>query len=128
GPVRPSRRYVAGPMGGATCSAPLVGTAACHRGQAGVLVEAAVAVQRVADTGDDVVDRVVDVVVPGELVGVERRVDGLHQTLGRDALRGVAVPQVDGPRVTAGLLLDDRSEEHTSELQSRENLVCRLLL
>src|SRR5207302_10246013 len=24
--------------------------------------------------------------------------------------------------------LDDRSEEHTSELQSRENLVCRLLL
>src|SRR5690606_40362602 len=27
---------------------------------------------------------------------------------------------------TAGLDLDDRSEEHTSELQSRENLVCRL--
>src|SRR5690606_11362822 len=25
-------------------------------------------------------------------------------------------------------LTDDRSEEHTSELQSRENLVCRLLL
>src|SRR5207302_11314746 len=25
-------------------------------------------------------------------------------------------------------LLGDRSEEHTSELQSRENLVCRLLL
>src|SRR5690606_26599555 len=25
-------------------------------------------------------------------------------------------------------LLDERSEEHTSELQSRENLVCRLLL
>src|SRR5690606_40509028 len=24
--------------------------------------------------------------------------------------------------------LEDRSEEHTSELQSRENLVCRLLL
>src|SRR5690606_40324884 len=29
------------------------------------------------------------------------------------------------PRVAAG---DRRSEEHTSELQSRENLVCRLLL
>src|SRR5690606_41243124 len=27
-----------------------------------------------------------------------------------------------------GLLVLDRSEEHTSELQSRENLVCRLLL
>src|SRR5690606_41830284 len=26
------------------------------------------------------------------------------------------------------LMLYDRSEEHTSELQSRENLVCRLLL
>src|SRR5690606_41710285 len=28
----------------------------------------------------------------------------------------------------AGVLSDARSEEHTSELQSRENLVCRLLL
>src|SRR5690606_28011578 len=28
---------------------------------------------------------------------------------------------------TARYLLDKRSEEHTSELQSRENLVCRLL-
>src|SRR5690606_40867056 len=26
------------------------------------------------------------------------------------------------------ILIDARSEEHTSELQSRENLVCRLLL
>src|SRR5690606_41708598 len=32
----------------------------------------------------------------------------------------------DSPELTA--LIDDRSEEHTSELQSRENLVCRLLL
>src|SRR5690606_39356414 len=36
----------------------------------------------------------------------------------------------DGPwwnlRATGGLL--SRSEEHTSELQSRENIVCRLLL
>src|SRR5690606_41978337 len=30
--------------------------------------------------------------------------------------------------VTAEALADFRSEEHTSELQSRENLVCRLLL
>src|SRR5690606_39519485 len=28
----------------------------------------------------------------------------------------------------AGRVVQDRSEEHTSELQSRENLVCRLLL
>src|SRR5690606_22914089 len=37
-----------------------------------------------------------------------------------------------GPTFTAGLapmmLATERSEEHTSELQSRENLVCRLLL
>src|SRR3989442_11941002 len=33
------------------------------------------------------------------------------------------------PRATrCGRRLDDRSEEHTSELQSRPHLVCRLLL
>src|SRR5690606_34857361 len=31
-------------------------------------------------------------------------------------------------RIRAFFLVDPRSEEHTSELQSRENLVCRLLL
>src|SRR5690606_41476494 len=31
-------------------------------------------------------------------------------------------------RTAVGALGGDRSEEHTSELQSRENLVCRLLL
>src|SRR5690606_39378434 len=31
-------------------------------------------------------------------------------------------------RDIAGIKIYDRSEEHTSELQSRENLVCRLLL
>src|SRR5690606_41962429 len=41
--------------------------------------------------------------------------------------------RVDDKRGSAGLLrgvvaLGQRSEEHTSELQSRENLVCRLLL
>src|SRR2546430_8546220 len=30
--------------------------------------------------------------------------------------------------VRPGQLADDRSEEHTSELQSQSNLVCRLLL
>src|SRR5690606_41272546 len=35
-------------------------------------------------------------------------------------------PTRDGGFVLAGTLV--RSEEHTSELQSRENLVCRLLL
>src|SRR5258706_7700952 len=33
-----------------------------------------------------------------------------------------------GPRAPGGRRLHDRSEEHTSELQSLTNLVCRLLL
>src|SRR5204862_7615043 len=36
-------------------------------------------------------------------------------------------PEIDDPRVGPGLL-HQRSEEHTSELQSRRDLVCRLLL
>src|SRR5438445_7332535 len=32
------------------------------------------------------------------------------------------------PRVTDGAAAESRSEEHTSELQSRQYLVCRLLL
>src|SRR5690606_40290201 len=35
---------------------------------------------------------------------------------------------VVGARARGTLQLGNRSEEHTSELQSRENLVCRLLL
>src|SRR5690606_3234517 len=43
----------------------------------------------------------------------------------RDRLRGGGVPLPGRVRRTGRL---QRSEEHTSELQSRENLVCRLLL
>src|SRR5207302_11452036 len=42
-----------------------------------------------------------------------------------------AVAPDGSPRLSQGKLTSDdglRSEEHTSELQSRENLVCRLLL
>src|SRR5690606_40090886 len=53
-------------------------------------------------------------------------VDDLHLHLEH------AVVQVLGTRRTSLLPVADevpeRSEEHTSELQSRENLVCRLLL
>src|SRR5436309_5044862 len=45
-----------------------------------------------------------------------------------DAASGIARQEVSidgGPFESVGLV---RSEEHTSELQSRENLVCRLLL
>src|SRR5690606_39829096 len=40
------------------------------------------------------------------------------------ALQGLC----DNSGLLKNLLLHERSEEHTSELQSRENLVCRLLL
>src|SRR3712207_7849061 len=50
---------------------------------------------------------------------------------GRDP-RGVRGPRPGRLRALPGLLLlqarADRSEEHTSELQSRQYLVCRLLL
>src|SRR5690606_41731716 len=36
------------------------------------------------------------------------------------------IPALDSPVVDTTGTLDPRSEEHTSELQSRENLVCRL--
>src|SRR5206468_9655206 len=36
--------------------------------------------------------------------------------------------QVDAPVAATPILIPNRSEEHTSELQSRSDLVCRLLL
>src|SRR5207302_9186433 len=42
------------------------------------------------------------------------------------AFRKRALEEVGGFRAEFRIAGDDRSEEHTSELQSRENLVCRL--
>src|SRR2546427_6503754 len=61
-----------------------------------------------------------------------------HEVLGRDVdlvevLRVRALllglrPRVERRRERRRLAVDVRSEEHTSELQSQSNLVCRLLL
>src|SRR5687768_17698019 len=65
---------------------------------------------------------------------VRHRGDGLEQrqvTVRSDPVAGYgAAARVRGVRVAAVLGDDDptRSEEHTSELQSRLHLVCRLLL
>src|SRR5690606_10721962 len=45
----------------------------------------------------------------------------------RNSLRG-DIDRIDNVKRLAYAMLARRSEEHTSELQSRENLVCRLLL
>src|SRR3712207_7993124 len=47
---------------------------------------------------------------------------------GLDADEGVAEPRPEHEQAAAVRLVPARSEEHTSELQSRQYLVCRLLL
>src|SRR5207302_10100431 len=61
-----------------------------------------------------------------------RRSSDLHRSgvararnAGAEQARGELLIFLDDQQLAPGLL---RSEEHTSELQSRENLVCRLLL
>src|SRR5690606_42003997 len=46
----------------------------------------------------------------------------------RRAIPSALPPETRFRRSSSDLQKRDRSEEHTSELQSRENLVCRLLL
>src|SRR5690606_39620283 len=65
------------------------------------------------------------VVVEALLVERRRDADVLAADLPVGQAREVAVEQRAVAGEDAGL---GRSEEHTSELQSRENLVCRLLL
>src|SRR2546430_12710398 len=70
--------------------------------------------QRIARI-DDVLEQVQERVAGHELVGREPE-DGARELEG----------DRDARRIRADL--DHRSEEHTSELQSQSNLVCRLLL
>src|SRR5690606_39682143 len=50
----------------------------------------------------------------------------IHKAISLSGQHDVIV--VDGGGDISNALVGERSEEHTSELQSRENLVCRLLL
>src|SRR5690606_39341922 len=50
--------------------------------------------------------------------------DVLDKDTTEDSLASLLDPLLKGSSV--GVLSESRSEEHTSELQSRENLVCRL--
>src|SRR6266536_2858232 len=51
-----------------------------------------------------------------------------YTTLFRSCLSSAGGAAVQSPRLPPGASDGARSEEHTSELQSREDLVCRLLL
>src|SRR3712207_7575485 len=53
----------------------------------------------------------------------EETVDGVERTLALNHLAPFLLTNL-----LLGLIKDSRSEEHTSELQSRQYLVCRLLL
>src|SRR5258708_17852566 len=55
--------------------------------------------------------------------------EGLHMEFASDNAAGVAPAILDAlVRANAGCAIAYRSEEHTSELQSPDHLVCRLLL
>src|SRR3712207_6956927 len=72
----------------------------------------------------------------GGTVVARRSWEGCQETRGGRGERGWSCPAranglwLRGSPAPSGLVVDgdDRSEEHTSELQSRQYLVCRLLL
>src|SRR5690606_40339076 len=70
--------------------------------------------------------------IKSEFEGVKRTFLPLHSVLRIDEVekQGVSkITNVEGGNVAQfPVTMYSRSEEHTSELQSRENLVCRLLL
>src|SRR5687768_17917346 len=59
---------------------------------------------------------------------VQARLGQLHERLSK--LSSIDMTQIPSDKVGLGsrVVVQDRSEEHTSELQSRLHLVCRLLL
>src|SRR2546430_8951957 len=61
---------------------------------------------------------------PEEIAGAESQTAAMHEKVAdRELARDEGVVHRKARQV-----VDDRSEEHTSELQSQSNLVCRLLL
>src|SRR3712207_8119054 len=57
-----------------------------------------------------------------------RELDGVRKQVPDHLLQALAVPEDEGRLAPVVGVEPDRSEEHTSELQSRQYLVCRLLL
>src|SRR5690606_40080896 len=70
----------------------------------------------------------IEITLKSELLN--RNITGSHILIatGRSANTAALELEKAGVNTSKGSVPVDRSEEHTSELQSRENLVCRLLL
>src|SRR5690606_41097398 len=66
----------------------------------------------------------------GSLIGPKHAAAGVQQTVEQSQTLGQQLIKLDVLFCLSVLVTQTlaRSEEHTSELQSRENLVCRLLL
>src|SRR5436305_4861780 len=64
----------------------------------------------------------------GPLHDLEARLTELERQLAAARQARAAVDALAQKRETVSALTEARSEEHTSELQSRPHLVCRLLL
>src|SRR5207302_3185964 len=62
------------------------------------------------------------------VVGVDQPAQAVESIASPCLRHDVRIPGLDGPQIDPAVSLELGSEEHTSELQSRENLVCRLLL
>src|SRR5699024_11989789 len=75
--------------------------------------------------GHSYVEPVQSLCVPGTQRAVSEQVDVVHPT-GQPMLDHLVHLATDDE--TGDVIADPRSEEHTSELQSRFDLVCRLLL
>src|SRR5947209_11990677 len=75
-------------------------------------------------------ERVVEQIIFGQVLRIQLGRRGAHHNLAIDVLGF----RIDDPGLQLlavaldGCLIGGRSEEHTSELQSRQYLVCRLLL
>ena len=62
------------------------------------------------------------------IVAVDKYIEPLHRKFGGNEKIDVSKIQSQGTKFVKADLKNLRSEEHTSELQSPINLVCRLLL
>src|SRR5690606_29638510 len=85
-------------------------------------------VEGAEEAGVEPVRRRLHVVLRVELAELEEAFEGAVDVAGEEVVLAVGEGEAGVGAGVAEVFEGGRSEEHTSELQSRENLVCRLLL